>query len=191
METNKFVLPEKWCIKGCDELSDYFAEYGLNNRRQKQRIDVLDPIGGDCIDYYYFKIEHPYWDFDKKQVGELITFDQFKEHVLKEDTTIHIIDNKPKEIIGYKFKNKQLLDDFKLIYEGFEPWNELFDLLPDNLLKGKLERLGVIELWFEPVYKEETIKLKSGVELSQQDIEEVKKLIEIRDVCKSLSNESK
>lgn len=179
---NDFVLPEKWCIRGCDELGKFISDDAN--------------IEGNYKKVYYYRNNENNLDWSYNRVIKLgyteITFDQFKEHVLKE---IPKPEYEPKDVAfkndvysnsefngenkilkGYKFKTKELLENFKLIYEGFAPWDDEFDLLPNNILKQRLEKLGVIELWFNPVY-ETLITLKSGVKLSEDDIAEVKEIL--------------
>lgn len=178
MKTNEFVLPKKWQVKWNEEIGKYYAsksnecylspwEYLKNINGRNQNI-TDDETKMDASFSAYSDLD---W--------EEITFDQFKEHVLKEipkpeyDPKDVAFNQRP--VMGYKFKNKDLLETFKSIYDGFVPWCDSFDLLPDNILKKKLQNLGVIELWFNPVY--EAITLKSGVKLSEEDIAEVKEIL--------------
>lgn len=202
MKTNEFILPEKWCIKGCKELSEYFTEFGLNNRKNKQRSDVLYPLGGDCEDQYYYKIEYPSWDYDRQPKGVEITFDQFKEHVLKE---IPKPEYDPKDVafnVGKEFHNQndesitimRPIIGYKLIKPEYKKAAELiaFHHIPnltnrsficqngacfteDCKVKDNLEKAGVMH-WFEAVY-DTSITLKSGVKLSEDDIAEVKEIL--------------
>lgn len=223
------VLPERYCIKGCKELSEYFSEFGLNNRNRKQRSGILYPLGGDCEDKYYFMIQYPSWDFNSEPEGDIITFEQFKDHVLKEKESefnstpdfegdverfgkveildksewkeiaktsnkYHLNSHKSKEIIGYKLVKEEYKSVFCHIMDTKLEYIKTSNRYPFHFSNecesyDKMVELNLLNVWCEPVYKPETITLKSGVELSESDIDEVKELIEIRKICKSLANE--
>lgn len=204
-QENEFVLPEKWCIKGCKELSEYFNEFGLNNRKNKQRSDILYPLGGDCEDQYYYQIKYPSWDYDIKPKGIEITFNQFREHVLgevKETMNLSVFNYetnkyktiahseswvKPREvktIIGYKLIKPEYKEAFAKLMDIDEDFiciseEEPFHFTNKSDSAETLKLLDILDIWCEPVY-DSSITLKSGVKLSEDDIAEVKQLINIK-----------
>lgn len=211
MKPNEFVLPEKWCIKGCEELSEYFAEFGINNRKNKIRSDINFPISGNLENQYYYKCQYPNWALDKEPKGVEITFDQFKEHVLKEipkpeydpkdvafknevysnsefnnetfETKCGHVYTENKKIIGYKLIKPEYKEAAELIAFNHMPnlTNRSFIyqngacFTEDCIVKDNLEKAGVMH-WFSPVY-DTSITLKSGVKLSEDDIAEVKEIL--------------
>lgn len=166
-----FVLPEKWFVQ-----VDKENKSTINNWRDSELYSEYGFVNQDGV----WLPELIYFDSDSIK----ITFEQFKEHVLGE---------KPKErkIIGYKLVKEEYKEAVKVII-GNEKWfNDNFDA---NLLKygynfgsgeetaaiifsvqNTIELAGVMH-WFSPVYEEEKITLKSGVELTKEDIEEVKEI---------------
>lgn len=139
----------------------------------------------DTLFHYGFSAPHNeyrFFNFTCFSIGqesEKISFDEYvnKLNIPKPEYDPKDVSFNQRSVIGYKFKNKDLLETFKSIYDGFVPWCDTFDLLPDNTLKRNLENLGVIELWFKPVYEKELITLKSGIKLSEEDIAEVKEIL--------------
>lgn len=74
-----------------------------------------------------------------------ITFEQFQKYVLKQETM-------EKEIIGYKLiKPEYEGAAAKLIYNG----DKIHGLVQVNSEWNILKEAGVLDLWFEPVFKEE------------------------------------
>lgn len=70
----EFVLPEKWCINGCKELKNYFE------------LNYVKNLSGIYESQYYYIDYEGIWDCSlSKNDMTLITFDQFKEHVLGEE----------------------------------------------------------------------------------------------------------
>lgn len=76
---NKFVLPEKWCVKDCQEVTEY------SQTLKKQYGNEITDIGVLCVNLNSNNSE---WEHinelkDGKIKGyTLITFEQFKEYVL-------------------------------------------------------------------------------------------------------------
>jgi hypothetical protein len=137
-----FVLPEKWCIKGCYEM-ECWQKDDMHNRTNS------------LFSYYshWYQttgVQLLYWEIsDNKPDGYTeITFEQFKKHILKQDIM-------GKEIIGYKLKEdcKQYeLAAAKIVdCKGAK----LYGLVNASSDIEKLKESGVLDLWFEPVYEEE------------------------------------
>lgn len=77
----EFKLPEKWCIKQCEELKQYC----------KNELNKVN-ISGDMPDWYYYinltKGSTVYWNYSKNIPNGYteITFEQFVKHILKQET---------------------------------------------------------------------------------------------------------
>lgn len=157
--TDNFILPEKWCVKITPESKQSLGEWRDSG--------ILISDEGYCLSYYK---GHKGWRTDRLEEGyPEITFEQFKKYVLKQN-------DMEKEIIGYRLK-----DDFKQ-YEKVavsiaSDMDEIFPnleyYLERNLeyylerkvwgkFKERLEKAGVLDLWFEPVYAEEKPEFKIG-----------------------------
>lgn len=65
-------LPDKWAIRGCDELRDYYIEEGV------------EALAGDIHDCIYFIKYNKVWDYYTKSNFwndfDIITFDEFKKY---------------------------------------------------------------------------------------------------------------
>lgn len=114
------------------------------------------------------------------------------EELQKESESITI--TRHKQIIGYKLIKPEYKEAAEIIAYNHIPnlTNRSFiyqngSCFTENCkVKDNLEEAGVMH-WFEEVYEKESITLKSGVKLSEDDIAEVKELIEIIQVCKDLA----
>jgi hypothetical protein len=136
-------FPNKWCIHGSQELHIWHEEQALKTN-----------VWGDVERFIYWRPTGSMsWEYNKD--GEipdgysLISFDQFKQYVLKQPKM-------EKEIIGYKLKKKEYNSAVNAIV-GFQ-----YDSLDKNKtdhcgesLTKELREAGVLDLWFEPVYRED------------------------------------
>lgn len=102
--TQEFKLPEKWCVKP-------------KNKEEVDKIFQFEGIGkhGDSKNIYYYQhfpaTMRDYTAFSKIQEGyKEITFDQFKEHVLKEKLMIDYT------IPGTKLPEIPFNTEFRLSY---------------------------------------------------------------------------
>jgi len=78
-------LPKEWSIRGCEELAKYLSNDPLN---------ALGLSGiGEHAYYYKKKGKENYWLASSSPIGEAITFEQFKNYILKEEG---------KKLAGYK-----------------------------------------------------------------------------------------
>lgn len=196
---NKFVLPEKWYIivneenkikvnnwyfNGDTFLKPYLhicgmvKQYGSIEKGYNELPNIKNGDGNDSS--YDFGIE--------------ITFEQFKEHVLKDipkpeyDPKDVAFKNEfetkcgwnkmneypkpPKKIIGYKLIKPEYKEAAKII--ALSHVGEKIKYYKGNIetigvkngapCKKALEEAGVLSLWFEPIY-DTSITLKSGVKL--------------------------
>lgn len=201
-QENDFVLPEKWAVK-------------INNILQKE-LKYYSAQG-----YHHSNNE---WDIKVMNDFELITFEEYQQHVLKEITKPEY---EPKDVA---FNNYEQIKGALMPFNGsFEEWNSKFNpsielksvsdleeikrkkIIGYKLIKPeykeafsklididieyiktqkktpyhfsdncegfyKLKRLNVLDIWCEPVY-DTSITLKSGVKLSEDDIAEVKEML--------------
>lgn len=117
---DKFVLPEKWCVRGSTELSKYFRDnsigyYGSDNNK----IFYKNPKG--LWD----------WDYDYNIGGKQeITFEQFKKYVLKEE-------NEMEKLKGLTITRQALSEIYpKVCYT----WQKKIEgLLNEGLFKEEFE----------------------------------------------------
>ena len=76
-KTSEFILPKRWCVKDCPEVSKYAAN----------KWDCANTVG----EHYYMETKGSYrfcpLDFCKKLRYTEITLEQFKQYVLKEIIT--------------------------------------------------------------------------------------------------------
>ena len=142
----EFVLPEKWCIEVTDENRDILNNYRINIKKYS-----ITPItykymykdgSGDSFTLFYAKE---------------ITFKQFLKYILKQETM-------EKEIIGYELKK-----DCEIYLEALNKISGSFSSQKDrpynvgsigSIYYNGFKKAGVLELWFEPVYKEEKTIVK-------------------------------
>lgn len=140
-------LPENWCILRTKENASVINEWNNNLKRigESFRDEAWSINSGD---YFYPDKSHNN-KYDSSYTE--ITFDQFKRLVLKEEPM------KEKEIIGYKLKDgcEDYYQASCAICNGLAVSRSdvmKLDLYPTVILK--LSRAGVLDLWFEPVYKQ-------------------------------------
>jgi hypothetical protein len=153
---NDFILPERWCVKITEDNWEILGKYWNKqaNRNCYTRFDF-----GYLHNYNLYEqiitlkgnLFASFHENEKRLNYEEITFEQFKKYVLKQD------DMKEKEIIGYKLKEdcnqykeaiKKLVDITCLTIEL-----ENLDINVHNSSIPKLKKAGVLDLWYEPVYK--------------------------------------
>lgn len=144
----EFTLPEKWCIKGCYEMKHW------------QKIDMCDQANVVFSPFYnkWYTTSDPkllIWDMhDCILPGYTeITFDQFKKYVLKQDTM---------KIIGYKLKES--CKQFNIAAATIEGYIQCgngnvttkhFIIDENDAAIEKWNKAEVLNLWFDPIYKEE------------------------------------
>lgn len=140
-DNEEFVLPEKWHIVVYNE----------------EQANVYRKFFNEKANTYWDYFFNYVYGFNGKQYvaaerNTEITFDQFCKYVLKEETNM-----KEKEIIGYKLIKPQYEEAACKIAEVIDlhiyPSGWSFQV--NTSAKLKLEKAGVLDIWFEPVYKEE------------------------------------
>ncbi len=148
----EFILPLRYSIRGGQELQN-------SNFRNLLNINPNGWWGDSEANYYHFNgtIFDDYTCYKKPNYQE-ITFEQFKKYVLKENPM-------KKEIIGYKLVKPEYKEAALKISNTVTNWEN--SLMPYDVsirqtgYIKKLTEAGVLNLWFEAVYKEED-KFKPG-----------------------------
>lgn len=172
-----FVLPEKWKVKWNKEVGKYYSVksnkcyleewYFLRNiNSSNQKITDI----GSNMDASFSGYEDDEF--------ELITFDQFKKHVLGEN---------PKKLIGYKLVKEEYKEAVKQILKcnPTQDSDFLIGLLIhlNSDFHRKLKDAEVLDLWFDPFYEELSIEEKISDYLAGEGIgltdEQVKNVIDI------------
>ena len=136
----KFVLPEKWCIKDCKKVTEYGA------KRFHHKMGNIWEDAYLCIDessgkYNYLKKKYNYTE---------ITFEQFKKYVLKNNN----MENN-KQIIGYKLIKEEYREAAYKIANVSCFFNGMVDFEENCYIEKNLKEAGVLDLWFEKVYEKE------------------------------------
>lgn len=144
-----FVLPEKWCIAVTKENIESLGKW-----REAGSIGVMhsnNPSPKGFIHSY----NKGYWSSSKMEGYTKITFDQFKKYVLnmKEE----------KEIIGYKLKEScnEYFYAVKELNINFSVTKSM-EVSEYPTVINNLKKAGVLDLWFEPVYKQKEPEYKIG-----------------------------
>ncbi len=148
IKKDTFVLPEYWAIQITPENKAIVNEWKL---KQKYNDDLfkypgythVNSDGGGGVST----------DFEKEN---FITFEQFKTHILKESTM-------EKEVEYYKLVKKEYGSAVVKILGWTGSTTLHVNLYEKNDIQ-KLKEAGVLDLWFEAVYKEE-FKVGDFVEL--------------------------
>lgn len=193
-EPKDLVLPEKWGIIGCEELTKYFKENKINS------------LDGGYYNQYYFINSQGEWDCQliqfKDDETKIITFEQFKEHVLgkeninKLNVILTDISDKVKEklkerkIVGYKLVKEEYKEAVKNILRCNQSQDSDFIiglLIHTNSdFYRKLNDSGVLDLWFSPVYEESTetkimdYLAEQGIEINEECASEIIKIINVK-----------
>ena len=143
-EVDEFVLPGKWCVK-CTKENYSVLDKWFFQKTGKHRFDT-----NKCSYWHYPEnsdrnsTSSEIWDGYKE-----ITFDQFQKYVLK-------LKDMEKKIVGYKLKEscKQYFDAVDIIAREFGS-REQMTIEGYPIVIKRLDKAGVLDLWFEPVYEEE------------------------------------
>lgn len=155
----EFKLPEKWCVKPSKETSEWFNKNSQTNARDYHTMN--------CGYFHYPKVAKfcHHWDTIQNGYTE-ITFEQFIKYVLNQKVM------EEKEIIGYKLKEgyehyrkaAEEITGFRNPSNSEEYFTDFFKkkLLLNGTFINRLEKAGVLDLWFEPVYKAEIPDIKAG-----------------------------
>lgn len=146
----EFVLPEKWCVlRDTKEKGEILSEWANKDSGTSSHVGWKDGnyIHSDNID------ESLTPRSGVKALGYTeITLEQFKKYVLKQE-------DMDKEIIGYKLKEdcEKYIPALDEVCKCFSFGNHMFDI--GSVYYEAFEEAGVLNLWFEPIFKE---KFKVG-----------------------------
>ena len=154
MIKDEFVLPEKWWVQSTEE--NYVDIYTWLRNNQMNDISYINLNNNDKNYPICFPAYYTFHQCKGNSTYAEITFDQFKKYVLKQDTM-------EKEIIGYKLKDD--CEKYREAAERIVPVNlEYFNgkinylVYPTrvgyNCSVSVLKEAGVLDLWFDPVYKD-------------------------------------
>jgi hypothetical protein len=142
----EFILPKKWCIRITEENQDILREWRGHYGEVGGYLHV--PVEADSI------LLNSEWDSSIMNGYVEITFEQFKDYVLKQENIMK------KEFIGYKLTKPEYNRAAGRIAYQFDTdieTNEdgLCEFMKNSVAYDRLKEAGVLNLWFEPVYEEE------------------------------------
>jgi hypothetical protein len=144
----EFVLPEKWCLKNPhNEESILLYNYANNLKESKRNFGYPYEAGT----YFHFPnyMKACKTSTEIKKGYTEITFEEFKEYVLKKEREM-----KEKELIGYKLIKPEYKEAaLKLCKVCAFANYENYDFGANSINQKNLKEAGVLDLWFEPVYK--------------------------------------
>ena len=150
----EFELPERWCIKINSDNIDTIKKW-IHSRPDFDS-DYLVRMRGFALSDCNIDKSYQNWSSNKPSEYIEITFEQFKKYVLKEETM-------DKKIIGYKLIKLEYYEAACKIGD-----TNLKSRLGENIAiadstTDALKEAGVLDLWFEPIYKEEKFKVEDWV----------------------------
>ena len=150
--TTLWKLPEKWAIKRDDQnfiLVNKWCNSPTNHRNEAPYVASTGWIHSTS--------DPNRFGFKKKPGYTEITFEQFKKYVLN---------MKEREIIGYKLikpeYEKAAAEICGLPHTNFKPHYNNCSFEPNSICACTLEKAGVLNLWFAPVYKNDKQVFKVG-----------------------------
>ncbi len=146
---DEFVLPEKWWIEVDEDNFKTLADW-----REAGAVGCMDYKNPDTSPSGYIYAPIGFWSHYSGDSQDEITFEQFKKYVLNKNKTMN------KEIIGYRLVKQDFYKAASMIVFGNDAgcsWmkgRSYFRITAHDDAISKLEKAGVLDLWFEPVYKE-------------------------------------
>jgi len=144
---NGFQLPEKWEILRTPDNAKVINDWMNRHHNAFGKDYVYEDLHGYVNNFNKTKCKEGFTE---------ITFKQFKKYVLKQD-------NMEKKLIGYKLVKPEMFEAaFIIIYGNASGDSQLRDVVIFEDYITKLKEAGVLDLWFEPVYKAEEPKFKKG-----------------------------
>ena len=166
----EFKLPKVWFIQLTEENKDIVRNWHKSvDKQSERRYDVGSFYG------VYSDGSGDAWSYSSLPKNtQVITTEQFIKYVLNQEVM------KEKEIIGWKLKEdcKQYRKAIERLVDTMCLGSEIENLgvKRNSLSIANLKQAGVLELWFEPAYKEEILqfggygvtfeKVTSGVRIS-------------------------
>lgn len=147
---NYFVetIPEKWCVAVTEENKEILENWRTDH--------TIGPDKGYVL-YPGYKSKIGWFAINKPEGVTEITFEQFKKYVLNQKEEM-----KKKELIGYRLI-KQEYSAAGLVIAGDSAWKapRPCHITNDCIAVDRLKEAGVLDLWFEPVYREEEIIIRN------------------------------
>ena len=152
-----FVLPEKWKLKvsRLEDIEEYLiSKYGKVDKWILNTIKFNLILYSDAASPVYPKYISTFCYDGYTE----ITFEQFQKHVLKKEETME------KQIIGYKL----IKPEYKKAYLRIAGIAETgcstpgCDFAKDGIVHHNVKEAGVLDLWFQPVYKNSEKSIKMG-----------------------------
>lgn len=169
----KFVLPEKWCVKVFSneefhEVMNYLGDLkgGYFNKLHHKNFNPF-PYRNN----YYIGFQKDgsifYNNIIKEHHGEEITFKQFEKYVLKKDM-------KDRKIIGYKLIKPELKSACRAIISDKDWFDRYWQKnsqdyscnfgaddgnFSNHQVYQELKDAGVLDLWFEPLFEKEALNI--------------------------------
>lgn len=150
----EFVLPERWKVLRTSENTDVLSKWANEVSNTTEHCGYGNKDHPNYIHSENIDTGNTPRSGNNKDFTE-ITLDQFKQYVLKQKT-----ETMEKEIIGYKFKN-ELGVAIKSAALAIIQASQFVDKTyggkvdvqkPENI--EKYRKAKVLDLWFEPVYRE-------------------------------------
>lgn len=152
---DEFVLPEKWMVKITPENAEILEKWRLKQPGSNPSTRCKDYMSGHLLSTTNWDYSYIYSSTPPEDHGfELITFEQFKSHVLKEK-------DMKQEQVGWILKPEfeSLESTIETICHGssrkISYCGEQVNFSTGSISEGKFKGTGVLELWFNPVYKSE------------------------------------
>jgi hypothetical protein len=145
----EFKIPEKWCVRRQpknDPVARYFNKrFGLGfSTDDCPNTYIGCDWRNNTYEWFYNTDSH------FKQYIE-ITFEQFKKYILKQETM--------KPIIGYKLKDEQYREAINMLIKAYGIFSKPVMGLNSPKSIDTLQKAGVLDLWFTPVYEEEKVEI--------------------------------
>lgn len=157
----KQPIPEKWFVRVPDVPGDIesLKQWKVNKRPD---LDVMDEV--KVVDYEGLG----WYDLEAAEIEEMeeIEFESFKKYILKMEK------EEIKKIIGYKWKDegtKNLYQKASLEISAGSNYLKYGNYFENGInkeyfpqgggTKRDMEKAGVLDIWFIPVYEEEKLKL--------------------------------
>lgn len=145
------IFPEKWCVENCEEVGEWLNT--VTKTSVYTELKILIGWGYLCFpSIQCYNTNTHLYNFIPKDYT-LITLEQWRNHYKKQDKM-------EKEIVGYKLRNEfEEYRKFALkISQAIENWENSqrkYDIhIDQKSYIRRLENAGVLDIWFEPVYKE-------------------------------------
>lgn len=157
LKTDCIEVPDEWCIKvGNDQ--DVNRDHPVIKYLNEQYCGSWDGSA------YYYGVKNNDGKFHLRSeglFGKLLTLEEFELIFLDKKTEKMKQENK--KLIGYKLVKKQYSKAVRQII-GATQYMEfpIADILGASDDISKLKQAGVLDLWFTPVYGEETKTIISG-----------------------------